>query len=65
MLADLEYGNFDPVDLASFLPTKHFHKFDEWVDDEIVDQSNALRILDMETASAAAAKLRASIGGKK
>jgi len=65
MLADLEYGNFDPVDLASFLPTKHFHKFDEWVDGEILDQSNALRILDMETASAAAARLRTNMSGKK
>lgn len=57
MLIDLAEDNFDNVELASHLPTKHFHKFDEWVDDEILDRSNALRILDSATARLAAGRL--------
>ena len=63
-LGDLAAGNFDPVELASHLPTKHFHKFDEWVEDGILDQANAMRILDIETASIAAQRLLEQISEK-
>ncbi|MEX2577842.1 MAG: helicase-related protein [Verrucomicrobiales bacterium] len=64
LLRGLVEGSFDSVELATHLPVKHFHKFDEWVEPDLLDKVNSERVLDIKAAADAASTLlgQSSIG---
>lgn len=48
---------FDPIDLAASMQTRHRDKFDEFLPNELLDLSNSRRSLSIEDAAAVAERL--------
>jgi hypothetical protein len=59
-LAVLAKEGLDAVELAALMPSKQFERFDVYVDEQLLDQANAMDRLDVEGARKAA---RASARG--
>ncbi len=50
--------------LAALMPMKEFEKFDEYLDEKILDRANANDRLDIESARQAAAKALEELAGR-
>ena len=54
-LEKLAGRSFKPLQLASELPVREQHKFDKWVDADLLDRANAESRIDLSSAEEAAA----------